>query len=161
MGTKEAQQRFVRRREAAAGFSPLITASPKKSAHEKKYSRKGSKVILICSGLLVPPFSSTKKKGGRGQEKDLANNLCIIAEKKPFCAKRVFGVVVGGEFWGGQLKKEPWNSCLHSWLQERKGKVKMYALGFCVKALRVAGFRFILSSRWWQKEWLKIFQLSK
>ena len=104
MGTKEAQQRFVRRREAAAGFSPLITASPKKSTHEKKYSRKGSKVILICSGLLVPPFSSTKRGG---QEKDLANNLCIIAEKKPFCAKRVFGMVVGGAFWGGQLKKEP------------------------------------------------------
>lgn len=104
MGTKEAQQRFVRRREAAAGFSPLITASPKKSAHEKKYSRKGSKVILICSGLLVPPFSSTKRGG---QEKDLANNLCIIAEKKPFCAKRVFFWGGGLEFWGGQLKKEP------------------------------------------------------
>jgi len=64
METKEAQQRFVRRREAAAGFSPLITASLKKSVHEKKYSRKGSKVILICSGLLVPPFSSAKKRGG-------------------------------------------------------------------------------------------------
>lgn len=111
MGTKEAQQRFVRRREAAAGFSPLITASPKKSAHEKKYSKKSSKVILICSGLLVPPFSSSSAKS-RGQEKDLANNLCIIAEKKPFVPRGFWGVVVqggqagGGGFWEGQLKKE-------------------------------------------------------
>lgn len=93
MGTKEAQQRFVRRREAATGFSPLITASPKKSAHEKKYSRKGSKVILICSGLLVPPFSSAKRGD---QEKDLANNLCIIAEKNPFVPRGFLG------WWGGE-----------------------------------------------------------
>lgn len=91
MGTKAAQQRFVRRREPAVGFSPLITGSLKKSAHEKKYSRKGSKVILICSGLLVP----CKKVGrefweGRGARKELANNLCIIVKKKPFCAKRGF-----------------------------------------------------------------------
>ncbi len=97
MGTKEAQQRFVRRREATAGFSPLITASPKTFAHEKKYSRKGSKVILIFSGLLVPPFSSAKSGG---KERDLANNLCIIAEKKPFCAKRVLGWCWWWWWWG-------------------------------------------------------------
>lgn len=45
---------------AAARISPLINATPKKSTHEKNYSRKGSMVILICCGSLVPPFSSAK-----------------------------------------------------------------------------------------------------
>lgn len=41
-----------------------ITNRLKKSWHEKKYSKKGSKVSFIWFGLLVPPFKPKSKKGG-------------------------------------------------------------------------------------------------
>lgn len=101
---------------------------------------------MICSGLLVPPFSSSSAKS-RGQEKDLANNLCIIAEKKPFVPREYLGVVVqgggGGVILGRSIKKGALMlSCLQSWLEERKKKninLKCMLLGFVEKHFMCIG----------------------
>lgn len=65
------------------GFNPLITASPKKSGHEKKYSRKGSKVILICSGLLVPPFPLLN---AGAKKRNWLITFVLLEKRDPFVA---------------------------------------------------------------------------
>lgn len=66
--------------------------------------------------LLFPPV-----KGG-AKKRTWLITFVLLQKRNPFVPRGFFGVVVGGEFWGGQLKKEPWNSCFHSWLEERKGE---------------------------------------
>lgn len=58
-----------------------ITNRLKKSWHEKKYSKKGSKVSFIWFGLLVPPF---KPKSKKGEKKNRLITFVIVQEKNSF-----------------------------------------------------------------------------